>query len=522
MLLALRSLALPLLLCLAVTSAATEADARRSQCKKRERRVVKGSAAYGGPALGFEVTYVFPSSRCVDVLRTTADGSFALVAIEDGRVGWVATGLVEADLSEEKGAKPAPVASPYEVLAVRDTSLRKHPRFDARVLTTVHAKAKLQVTGTSPDGLWLYVESKGEQGWVSRYQVAVALPAEKSPPTAGDGAWTIRGPRAGAAPPRASVERAQAEGGDEKGDGGKQEGALPDDGSAAPADAAAAAAGPRLLGRGQEISFAISVGQWSQTYASDAQGDAFYKYDLSSTGPAGTLSYAYRGDFPLVADAQLNLGLFGFDLAPPGAPGEDPIYTSVFHAALAAHVGWRLHGDEIVDVEAGLGSGLSVVWIGDIEVAGTRVDAFTPGVYLDAVRPYVAARTRLAGGALGLVSLEAAVPLGGYLMVYDPGTKYLDDYDGVPVLDVPKPRHPDAEAADGEAEPPVMHPAVGVEARLRYAFPLGDVVRLRASLGIGARQAFIGGPGVRASGIYTEATNIDFLGSFDLGADFSF
>lgn len=517
---------LALLLLTAVVLGAPDASAR-SACKKGERRVAKGTAVYGGPALGFDVTYVFPAARCVAVLRTTEDGSFALVPIDGGRVGWIASGLVEADLSEEKGAEPVKVEAPYEVLALRATSVRAQPRFDARVVTAVEAKQKLQVTGTSPDGLWLYVETKGGKGWVSRYQTATELPAADSAPSAGATPWVIRGPTTTATPvtppPDASLEKAAADAKAASDDqaASTAEAPAPADGEPPTADVVAPV-GPPLLGRGNEVSFAVSVGQWSQRYLSDAQNDSFYKYDLSSTGPAGTLSYAYRGDFPLVADVRVNLGVFGFELVPPG--GTAPVYTSVFTTDLAAHVGWRLYGDEIVDVEAGVGTGGSLVWIADLDVGGTRVDAFTPGLYLDALRPYVAARTRLGGGDFGLVSLEAAVPLGGYLMVYDPGAKYLEDYADVPIADVPKLPRPGDEEADPDAkpEPPILHPAVGVEARLRYALPLGDIVRLRASFGLGVRQAFIGGPGVRASGIYTEATNIDVLGSFDLGADFSF
>lgn len=530
------TLALLLLIAATVLAASPEASAQR-RCKKGERRVTKGTPAYGGPALGFDVTHVFPSARCVPMLRTTEDGQFALVPIDGGRVGWVALGLVEAELSEAKDAAPTPVEEPYEVLALRATSLRAQPRFDARVLKAIDAKDKLRVTGTSPDGLWLFVEppkGKGAKGWVSRYQTATELPAADSAPSAGSTPWVIRGPTTTATPvepPPASLEKAaaekSAEEGEEPADGAREDeagegGEGPADGEGAPKVAPDESGEPRLLGRGQELSFAVSVGQWSQRYLSDAQNDAFYKYDLSSTGPATSFAYAYRGDFPLVAELRLDLGLYGFELVPPGATA--PVYTSVFTTGLAAQLGWRLHGDEVVDLEAGLGTGGSLVWMGDLEVGGQRVDVFTPGLYLDAIRPYVAARTRLAGGTLGLVSLEAAIPLGGYLMVYDPGATYLEQYKNVPISDVPKLPRPGEEAgdADGTPEPPLLHPAVGVEARLRYALPLGDTVRLRAGFALGVRQAFLKGPGVRVSGIYTEATNIDLLGSFDLGADFSF
>lgn len=521
-------LALIFLLTVAVT-ASSEAEARKQRCKSGDRRVVKGTAVYGGPGLGFDVTYVFPGSRCVKVLRSTDDGSFALVPIADGRVGWVAAGLVEADLSEKKGAEPVAVASPYDVIALRATSVRRQPRFDAFVVSTAGPQDTLKVTGTSPDGLWLYVEMKGAKGWVSRYQTGTELPKPDSAPTAGSGAWTLREPSASSTPPltpppKASLAKdtkATKAASDDKEREGESPGGKPaEEEGGADDDVLVLGSGP-LLGRGHEVSFAISLGQWSQRYLSDAQGDAFYKYELGSTGPAGTMSYAYRGDLPLVGELRVGAGLYGFDLVPPGAA--DPVYTPVFTAELAAQVGWRLHGDETVDVEAGLGTGGALVFIGDLVVSDGRVDAFTPGIYLDAVRPYVAARSRLAGGDLGLVSLEAAVPLGAYVMLYDPGTKYLDDYKDAPIVDVPKPPRADAEAVDDAGvDPPVLHPAVGVEGRLRYALPLGDVVRLRASFGLGVRQAFITGPGVRVNGIYTEATNIDVVGSFDLGADFGF
>lgn len=533
------SLALLLLIAATALMAAPDASAR-SKCKKGERAVEKGTPAYSGPGLGFGVTHVFPAERCVPMLRTTEDGSFALVPVDAGRVGWVALGIVDADLSEDEEAEPRPVEQPYEVLALRAMSLRAQPRFDGQVLKALAAKEKLRVTGTSPDGLWLYVETsdgKGPKGWVSRYQTAATLPEADSPPRAGEKPWVIRGPTTTATPipppPEGSAAsaRADAEGNDAKpgedtadtpgGEGGvapvNGEGA---DGALPPAGVSAEAR--RLVGRGHEIGFAVSVGQWSQRYLSDAQNDPFYKYELSSTGPAVTLGYAFRDDFPLVADARLDFGLFGFEAVPPG--GNAPVYTSVFSTGLAAHLGWRLHGDEDVDLEAGAGVGGHLVWVGDLDVGGQRVDAFTPGLYLDALRPYVAARARLGGGDFGLVSLEAAVPLGAYLMVYDPGTKYLEDYKDIPIGDAPKLPRPGDEPADPNAtpEPPILHPAVGVEARLRYALPLGDTIRLRAGFALGVRQTFLSGPGVRVRGIYTEATNIDLLGSLDLGVDFSF
>src|SRR5690606_12847373 len=166
-----------------------------------------------------------------------------------------------------------------------------------------------------------------------------------------------------AAPPKASVEKAASAKKPPDGEGsGSDDDGKGDEGASDVVSDPMAPASAALLGRGQEVSFAISVGQWSQRYLSDAQNDPYCQYALSSTGPAGTLSYASRGDFPVVADVRLSGGVFGFDLVAPGA--SEPSYTSVFTAELAAHVGWRLHGDEIVDVEAGVGSRASVIWAG--------------------------------------------------------------------------------------------------------------------------------------------------------------
>jgi hypothetical protein len=514
---------LPVLLLLGALAAPGEAEARRkaprrgqAPCMEGQREVLPQTPAYGGPGLGFEVSHVFEGRVCAKVLRTTGDGKFSLVEVGAGRVGWVATGLVEVELSEAKGSKAALLEEPKTLVAMRSLALLRQPRFDAKANAVVDKGSELLVTGRSPDGLWWFVKANKDEGWVSRYQVREALPEAGAAPSAGSGAWVVRPLAPPKDPPAAAVQKAvenqtEATALDEAGP------VLDEDG-----EAQVALPAPRLLGRGHEVSFAVRFGTWSQRYLSDAQNDPFYRYDLESTGPAGALSYAFRGDSRLVGEVAAQAGLFGFNLKPPGEA--EPVYTSVVTAQLHGQLGWRLYGDADLDLEAGAGAGLGLVWINDLEVAGRTVDAFTPGLYLDVLRPYVAARSRLGGGTFGLVSFEATVPLGAYAMVYDPGQKYLDDKP--PVFDPSSPpvlTEPDGDAKPlKDREPPILHPAIGLEGRVRYAFPFGDVVRLRLGAGLAVRQVFLTGPGVRVRGVYTEATNLDVMGSVDLGMDFGF
>jgi hypothetical protein len=528
-----------LALCLCVTASlvfAGDADARKKRgkkrCKRGQRFVEGGTPAYGGPGLGFETIHTFGNDGCVRVFRSTEDGRFSLVVTGKERAGWVATGQVESSLSSDDDAKPTKLEEARDVVVVRDTPLRAKPRFDARAVTTLKQGTKLNVTEGSPDGLWFWVVQGGKKGWLSRYQTAGEMPAKGSTPSAGSGGWIVRpGDTEPTPPPVAAIEKAKAAAdkpkeGDKpaEGDGaegenveGEGEGAKTAEG----AEGEVAPATAKLIGRGHEISFAVTIGSWNQSYSSDAYEDPFYKYDLSSTGPAMQLAYAMRTDLPFLLDVRAGFGIFGFDLVLPG--DNEPIYTPVIAADLGLAAGWRLYGDALVDVEAGVGSGLDIVWVSDLYDGNTLIDAFTPGFYIDALRPHVAARTRLGGGSLGLVTVEAGLPLGFYAMLYDPGGKYLDEFGNVPVVDQPRPPRLEEEPVDdGDVEPPIVHPSLGVEGRFTYGLPLGDVVRLELGGSLGVHQAFIGGPGVRAAGIYTAATNVDVVGGLHLGGAFSF
>lgn len=525
-----RALLLAFTTVLATTFVAEDAHARkrrgRARCKKGERRVEADMPVFGGPGLGYETTHVFNKRTCVRVFRTTPDGTFALVAIDKGRVGWVATGQVEASLSEAEDAKPSDLEEPVERFVVRATPLRATPRFDGKVVVTVPAKTQVKATQGSPDGLWLWVTHKKKSGWLSRYQLVDELPKEGSSPTAGKGAWVVREPELAKPPPAASVAKAREP--DEK----KGEGAAKGEGEDAAVDGDGSPAAPpsRLLGRGHEIAFGVVIGSWSQRYLSDAYDDPLGRYDLGSTGPALKLSYGFRGQFPVTFDLRFVGGLYGFNMVVPDAQtgefvNDDVIYTPVFHGGLGLAVGVRLYGDDLVDVETGLGTGGHTIWIADlVDAGGDRLDAFTPGFYWDIARPHVSARTRLGGGEFGMASIEVGVPVGLYAMVYDPGGKWWDNKNDFPVVDQLRPPRAgeDPPVDPNDVEPPILHPFVGVEGSFVYSFRLGESFQLDLGANLGVRQAFIGGPGVRAFGVYTQATNIDVLGGLTLGGTFGF
>jgi hypothetical protein len=498
--------------------AADEADAKKRRCRKNQRRVVAGTPVFGGPGLGFDTTAIWAKTQCTRVLRSTEDGAFAMVRVDKERVGWVATGLVDAALSEDKNAKAESLDESREVVALRDMPLRKRPRFDASAGATIKQGTKLKVTGRSPDGLWLYTEGEPGKGWLSRYQVADAMPEAGSAPTAGSGEWTVAEPEPLETPPPVPVK---VKGGDET---KTAEGETPGEGEGEVSSPAPPVVGPpsEWLGRGHTVETGLSFGQWTQRYSSDAQNDPYYKYELQSFGGGGGLGYTWRPDFPLVLQTRAQFEMYGFEIVPPGTA--EPAYVPVFNIDAYFAAAWRLYGTADVDVEAGLGAGLSGVLIGDLLAGNQLVEVFTPALYLNILRPHVAAHSRVGGGSWGLVSLEAAVPVGAYLMVYNPAQKYADGSpaDGYVLPVEGRPARLDEEPPEdaGEAEPTMAHMALGVEARMSWAYPVTDMIRLRASCGFAARQAFIEGPGVRVLQPYLHATNIDVSGGLQLGVDF--
>jgi hypothetical protein len=206
-------------------------------CKRKERGVVAGTPVLGGPGLGFEIVSVIAKDACFKTAETTEDGSFALIILEkEKKVGWVATGLVDARLSAG-GAEGAPVVSPLpaegKVKAVRPLALRAQPRFDALAIATpIKEGTELTLTGTSPDGQWFLLVApadaatriadvampapdekleggapddvqEGEKaaeaqaaapadglvGWAPKYKVAETLLKAEDKPTAGSGGW---------------------------------------------------------------------------------------------------------------------------------------------------------------------------------------------------------------------------------------------------------------------------------------------------------------------------------------------
>lgn len=525
-------------------------EAKKPRCKKKERWVEAGAPVLGGPGLGFETVAVTKASACVRVLRATPDGSFALISIEKERVGWVATGLVDAQLSEDEKAEPVVVEGAKPVKALLEAALREAPRIDAKATGVVKQGADLEVKGRSPDGLWLYVEARKEKGWIPRYQTAESVPEAGAAPSAGTGAWAVRSTTTANAEPapdkkaektaKKAGKKTEKKGRDEKSSDEKE--GVTDGGAATDAGALDGEPAPRtgpLLGRSQDLSIAVTpVAHWGQRYLSNAQNDPFYKYDLSSVGGGGAVGYAYRGDFPLVVDARLAFGMFGFDITAPGPDGQPlAYYRSVATVDTSAAVGWRLVGSETVDVEASAGVGLSAVWLDGLDDGAGNIvtPAFTPGLYLHLLRPSVTTRSRLGGGDLGLLVLEAALPIGAYLMLDDPGDRYLQGACVDPPTvqppggtqrpgDVPPDpaANPKPVGCNGDDAPPLFHLGFGAEGKVRYLYPLGDLLRFETTAGVEVRQALIAGPGVRVKGAYSEATNIDVTAGVTVGLDFAF
>ncbi|MFZ9889414.1 MAG: hypothetical protein ACO3JL_18115 [Myxococcota bacterium] len=498
-----------------------------ARCEDGQTLVQQGEVAYAGPGFGHAVRYRFDRTRCVKVLRRSSDGGFLLVESAGETALWVAD---PADPSEQ-GAAASEEAVPFDpsfvVVVTQDAALYRAPKLRASAITTLEPATTLTVLGASADGQWWYGDAQGQRGWVPKAHTAAELPAAGQTPSAGSRPW--RAPaldETAPAPPVAATDDGEplvvVEGG-----AAANEQLIEEPASEMTSLAVSLDAPPRA--RRPHLTVALGASTWNQRYLSDAQNDPYHRYALSSTGGHLHVGYGWRGDLPLVVDVRATVGGYGFDFAAAGpAP---PSYGPVGWVELSTLVGARLYGDPWVDVEAGLDLGATAVWITDLIVDGVVVPAFTPGVYLDAIRPTVRAVSRLDEGRQGVISFEASLPAGFYLMVYDPallpeeisGVKdqlRLDDTNAVAI-------------GEQSAEAPYVHPFVGVTVSGSYGFDLGDTLHLSLAGHGGVRQAFIAGPGRRVSpdtdadpsmawdGIYTEASNVDLFAGISLGGRFS-
>lgn len=539
---------------LAFCCVASPVGAKRDACNTMERRLAPGTVIYGGPGLGFEAIGLQQRPACVRVLRTTEDGAFALVQHEKGRTGWVPTGLVDENLVERSEVKPLP-AGAEAWKSTHPVVLRESPRPDSPGTVFLEQAVVFETLGESADGLWLYLGTATGKGWLPRYQVVSAVESDKAAQVAAP--WRVRrGASAEVAPktpervPVAEVdapagepsrEAAQPSPAGMTSDGGEQGGSAPEGAAAAapeelpPADALVAAgdssvptpAASTWLGRSSELGISGSVAGFGQRYHSNAQNDPFYRYAVQSVGGGGAVSYALRGDFPFVVDARANLGVFGFDILAAGADGlVRAYYQNVFQSDVWLSGGYRWFASEDVDVEVLLGLGSSLVWLDGLPDAdGTLIPAFTPAIYGPMARPGLLARSRLGGGALGTVVMEAAIPVGMYAMFDDPGARYINAraqnaINPPAASNIPGQPVDPAAAPSAETPAPLTHLALGFEGRVRYQIPVSTGLALETGAGIELRQAWIQGPGLRVKGAYSEAVNVDLTGSLTVGVLF--
>lgn len=528
-----RSSTRALSLCLAACGfAAPGALAAKGQepCEGNNVLVQKDAAAYAGPGFGHSVRYRFDRSRCVKVLRRSPDGAFLLVVSAPETALWVPSpGGSPAD-DTAAGDPPLQVETPFAVVVTQDAALYSEPRLRATVITTLEPATTMTVQGTSSDGQWWYGEAQGQRGWLPKAQTAPELPAAGQSPSAGTAPWVappldVTADRTAPTTTVGSVDPM------ESGDTRLAEGSAAEGGAVRATDPTGVLGVPPRARR-PGLTVALGASTWSQRYRSDAQNDPYHRYELSSTGGELQLSYGWRGDFPLVVDVRALLGGFGFDFTAAGQSATS--YVPVGWLELSSRVGARLYGDPWVDVEAGFEFGASAVWITDLIVDGAVVPAFTPGVYLDALKPTLRAVSRLDGGRHGIVTLEASLPVGYYVMVYDPAL-LSDELPAVQDqlrLDEGS-ADPGADNAAPATEAPYLHPFVGVTVSGAYGFAVGDTLQLFLAGHSGLRQAFITGPGRRVlpsvdadpstawDAIYTEASNVDLFAGVSLGGSFA-
>ncbi len=517
-----RNVAAPIALVVAAALCAAPAVAAKKKkasaeggCKKEERFIEDGTPVLSGPGLGFPITDVITKGRCARVLRQTDDASFALILVEADKIGWIATGLVDASLSERDDLvvpEPLVPGALKDVKSTDDAVLRVEPRFDAPAVAAVKAGAALVVVGTSPDGQWLFTSAGADKGWVPKYQTVAVMAVAGAAPTAGTGAWAPLKPElAPGAPPVEPPLDPQA---------AKKAAADAAKLAALEVVAVPAAPEPPLLGRRQSITGALRASFWQEQYASDAQDDLYARYAVASFGGGASLAYSFRGDLPLVVDTSLRIDQLGFEFTLPDAT---KAYVPATSIALAALGGWRLFGSTDVDVDAAVGYGLDVFFLGDLTAAGVVLPVFATGVH-HALRPKLSAKARLNQGRWGMVVVEGALPVGAYHLLPDPSDRYLTQPDPKDITQN-EPR-PGVEFGEPITDPTQQtttyaHFGLGADGRIAYVAAITESLLLDVGLSAGARQAMIAGPGKRTAS-YAQATTVDAWAALEVGFGWAF
>lgn len=512
------------LFCSLATSSAANA-----KCKKGERLVLAQSPVLGGPGLGYETVTVVDKASCFKVLQTSPDGSFALVQLEAQKAGWIATGLVDATLSNPEDAKEVPVEGDVTRVLVREQAVRTTPRFDAEAGEILPANAKVKVEAKSADGQWLKISSKLKKrdvkGWIIRFATAEKAVEEGAKPSAGSGAWTVgQEPKVAAetvAPDDDTKPKSKSKSKKippkKKGEKASEK---PDDKSKDEEKAAEVDRGT-VIGRTSAIYFGLLAPNiWVEQYRSDAVGDVYHAYDIQSLGAGFYAGYSLRsGSHPFVLDIRTNASVNPFMALELGNP--EPVLVFAGQGSLESYFGWRFHQTESVDVDMGLTPAIATILNPGFGEQSDVAGAFASNVYLDILRPTVTAHSRM-GGA-GMMALEVSATVGTMLFLPDPGATYAEtnaaDRPPLPVIGQPPVGEEDPVEPD-DLEPPLpLHLAVGANGRIRYAYPMTDSLLLDVGATLCVRQAIVRGPGLR-TGSYLQANQVDVSGSIFAGITF--
>lgn len=497
-------------------------------CESKQRYVRAGTPILKGPGIGYPVDIIVEKNGCFSVLQGTKDGRFLLLKISEESVGWINTGLVDSKLNQRGVAESPEGIEPSTLFAVTQIILREKPRFDSPGIgKPIPDGSPLEMKAVSADKQWYRVRFENNEGWVLKYQTAVAPIEPGKAPSAGAGRWAST--RAG----RRTIEQSQrieALAADKDNSTDQPASAensalpaidpLPQEQEAVTANGPMVGAGP-VLGRTQEIRVGGGYSLWQQNYRSDALNTAFHKYNLIAPlgGDLG-IGYGFRSDFPLVVDVDLQAGMTGFQ----GAVDEVTSTTVLAgHLSPSAKLGWRLFTGSEVDVEAGLRANIDVMWVYSLDSDDFRT-ALT-GYYLGS-GPWLSARSRLSGGSMGMIIFEGAVPIAAYGMSPDPYVLYEDARNAGEAEIV----YEDLVAADysdnnevperiEKQAPLLFHMATGVDGRVRYVYAFTDLVQLQLYAAATLRQAWIVGPGYR-TGAYSEAVITDILFKTGIGLTF--
>lgn len=133
-----------------------------------------------GPSVGYAVVTTLEQGADVELVGRNADSSWVQVRLPDGLIAWVSTQFI----STPYPLVDLPVTGAVEPLAMVKSgrlNVRSGPGTDYPILFSLTQNEPLAMLGRSPDGDWLKVRVRAQEGWVNAGFVTLSVPLVELP-----------------------------------------------------------------------------------------------------------------------------------------------------------------------------------------------------------------------------------------------------------------------------------------------------------------------------------------------------